>query len=129
MWLLFALSLGLSASGQVSEPSSDAASAAAYCHQREAGTVDPDQTFRIPGIFTSDELHWAFKPNDCPTRGLGVSAGMPADRMAALNAYFDRVRGEQRGGFVDYPVTLIGRIRPSGFGGFELVVSDFVAPD
>jgi hypothetical protein len=129
MWLSFALSLGLSASGQALEPSSDALSGAAYCHQREAGSVDPDQTFRIPGIFTSDELHWAFKPNDCPTRGLVVSAGMSADRRAALNAYFDAVRGDQRGGFVDYPVILIGRIRPSGFGGFELVVSDFAVPD
>lgn len=58
-----------------------------------------------------------------------MSAGMSADRRAALNAYFDAVRGEQRGGFVDYPVILIGRIRPSGFGGFELVVSDFAVPD
>ena len=129
MWLLFALSLGLSASGQVLEPSSDAASGAAYCHQREAGSVDPDQTFRIPGIFRSDDLHWVFEPKDCPTRKLGLSIAMPEDRRASLNAYFDAVRGEQRGGFIDYPVILTGRIRPHGYGGLELVVSDFAVPD
>ena len=130
--LAVALMLGCGAQA-LPEPSQNASSVR-FCEQALAGSIDPTEVFTIPGVYTSDDLHGGFSPTACPRIGFDWSTeAMPSARRDALRAYMDGIRGDQRGGFINYPITLTGRIEMRrgryGMAARHMVVADFGLPD
>jgi hypothetical protein len=101
-----------------------------FCNQALTNSLDGAELFTLPGAYSSDGLHGSFAPSVCPQTGFSWSTeAMTAERREALAAYMTRIRGDRMGGWVDYPMTLIGRIEFREEGRRRhMVVSDFLEP-